>query len=63
MMGRVEYRNLGHSGCAVSSLALGTMTFGAETDEAGAHVQLDCFLEAGGTMMDTADVYGDGNGH
>ena len=51
---------LGESGCAVSSLCLGTMTFGAETDEAGAHAQLDRFLEAGGTMVDTADVYGDG---
>jgi len=51
---------LGGSGCAVSSLCLGTMTFGVETDEAGAHDQLDRFLEAGGTMVDTADVYGDG---
>ena len=51
---------LGGSGCAVSSLCLGTMTFGAETDEAGAHAQLDRFREAGGTMIDTADVYGDG---
>jgi aryl-alcohol dehydrogenase (NADP+) len=36
------------------------MTFGAETDEAGAHAQLDQFLEAGGTMVDTADVYAAG---
>ena len=51
---------LGGSGCAVSSLCLGTMTFGAETDEIGAHDQLDRFLAAGGTMVDTADVYADG---
>ena len=51
---------LGGSGCAVSSLGLGTMTFGVETDESGAHAQLDRFLEAGGTLVDTADVYGDG---
>jgi aryl-alcohol dehydrogenase-like predicted oxidoreductase len=51
---------LGGSGCAVSSLCLGTMTFGAETDESGAHAQLDRFLEAGGTMVDTADVYAGG---
>ena len=51
---------LGGSGCAVSSLCLGTMTFGAETDESGAHEQLDRFIEAGGTMVDTADVYSDG---
>ncbi len=51
---------LGDSGCAVSSLCLGTMTFGVETDESAAHQQLDLFTEAGGTMVDTADVYGDG---
>ena len=36
------------------------MTFGVETAEAGAHEQLDVFLEAGGTLVDTADVYGGG---
>jgi aryl-alcohol dehydrogenase (NADP+) len=36
------------------------MTFGVETDEAGSHEQLDRFLEAGGTLVDTADVYGGG---
>src|SRR5580692_1557868 len=56
----MDYRMLGASGCAVSGLCLGTMTFGAETDEAGAHAQLDRFVEAGGTMVDTADVYADG---
>src|SRR6476619_1946854 len=56
----VDYRTLGRSGCAVSELCLGTMTFGAETDEAGAHAQLDRFLEAGGTLVDTADVYSAG---
>src|SRR5258707_12685816 len=58
----MDYRTLGGSGCAVSSLCLGTMTFGAETDEPGAHQQLDRFIEAGGTMVDTADVYGGGGG-
>jgi aryl-alcohol dehydrogenase-like predicted oxidoreductase len=53
----VDYRTLGGSGCAVSAFCLGTMTFGAETDQAGAHAQLDRFLEAGGTLVDTADVY------
>jgi len=56
----MDYRTLGRSGCAVSSLCLGTMTFGVETDEPGAHQQLDRFLEVGGTFVDTADVYGDG---
>ena len=53
----MEYRTLGRSGCAVSHLALGTMTFGQETDEAGAHDQLDHYVEAGGNLIDTADVY------
>ena len=56
----MEYRTLGRSGCAVSSLCVGTMTFGVETDEPGAHAQLDLFIEAGGNLVDTADVYGDG---
>lgn len=56
----MEYRTLGRSGCAVSSLCLGTMTFGSESDERGAHAQLDRFAEAGGTLVDTADVYSGG---
>ncbi len=56
----MDYRTLGGSGCAVSSLCLGTMTFGSETDEQGAHQQLDRFVEAGGTLVDTADVYSAG---
>jgi len=56
----MRYRTLGNSGCAVSELCLGTMTFGKETDEAGARDQLDRFVEAGGTLVDTADVYNAG---
>jgi aryl-alcohol dehydrogenase-like predicted oxidoreductase len=56
----MDYRTLGNSGCVVSSFALGTMTFGSETAEAGAHQQLDRFAEAGGTLVDTADVYSAG---
>src|SRR5580704_13290168 len=56
----MDYRMVGGSGCAMSSLCLGTMTCGAEADEAVAHQQLDRFIEAGGTLVDTADVYGDG---
>lgn len=44
----------------VSRLALGTMTFGAETNEAEAFRQLDLFIDRGGTFIDTADVYGGG---
>ena len=56
----MDYRTLGRSGCAVSSLALGTMTFGVEAEEPDAHRQLDRFLDAGGTLVDTADTYGAG---
>lgn len=56
----MEYRLLGTSGLAVSRLCLGTMTFGAETDRAGSFAQLDAFVEAGGTFIDTADIYSRG---
>ena len=56
----MEYRTLGRSGCAVSTYTLGTMTFGAETDEKGSFAQLDRFVEAGGNLVDTADVYSHG---
>jgi aryl-alcohol dehydrogenase-like predicted oxidoreductase len=56
----MDYRTLGNSGCAVSTLALGTMTFGAEADVAASHAQLDRFVEAGGNLIDTADVYSAG---
>ena len=56
----MEYRTLGSSGVSVSTLALGTMTFGTETDEEGSHAQLDRFMEAGGNLVDTADVYSHG---
>ncbi|TWD83053.1 aryl-alcohol dehydrogenase (NADP+) [Kribbella amoyensis] len=56
----MEYRTLGTSGAVVSTYALGTMTFGHETDEDGSHAQLDRYVEAGGTLIDTADVYSAG---
>jgi aryl-alcohol dehydrogenase-like predicted oxidoreductase len=51
---------LGRSGLHVSRLALGTMTFGVETAQDDAFAQLDLFREHGGTLLDTADVYGAG---
>jgi aryl-alcohol dehydrogenase-like predicted oxidoreductase len=59
-MSDMEYRTLGSSGCSVSTLTLGTMTFGQETDEPTAHQQLDAFVAAGGNLVDTADVYNAG---
>lgn len=57
------YRTLGRSGLAVSPLALGTMTFGAErwgADEATSRAIFDAYVEAGGNFADTADVYSGG---
>ncbi len=54
----MRYRTLGNSGVIVSTYALGTMTFGAEADEATAHAILDHYVAAGGNFIDTADVYG-----
>ncbi len=53
----MQYSTLGGSGTAVSHFALGTMTFGHEADEPTSHAILDAFVEAGGTFVDTADVY------
>ncbi|MFM8842173.1 MAG: aldo/keto reductase, partial [Actinomycetota bacterium] len=53
-------RKLGTSGLQVSRLALGTMTWGRDTDEHEAANQLRSFLDAGGNLLDTAAVYGDG---
>lgn len=56
----MKQRLLGRSGTVVSEVALGTMTFGMEADEAESHAMLDAFAAAGGTLIDTADVYGRG---
>ncbi|TRD14543.1 aldo/keto reductase [Palleronia caenipelagi] len=53
-------KRLGQTGPTVSLHALGTMTFGAETDESDAHRMLDLFVDRGGNLIDTADVYSDG---
>ncbi|MFC7615335.1 aldo/keto reductase [Actinokineospora soli] len=57
----MEQRHLGRSGLRVSRLALGTMTWGRDTDAEAAAGQLAAFTEAGGTLVDTADVYSDGD--
>jgi aryl-alcohol dehydrogenase-like predicted oxidoreductase len=53
----VKQRHVGRSGLIVSRLALGTMTWGGDTDEDDAAAQLVAFRDAGGTLVDTADVY------
>lgn len=48
---------LGSSDLQVSSLCLGTMTFGQQNSEAEAHAQLDCALAHGINFIDTAEMY------
>lgn len=64
----MDYRNLGHSGLKVSTLCLGTMTFGEAdeksfmhkigADEATSFRIMDEAADAGINFFDTADVYG-----
>jgi 1-deoxyxylulose-5-phosphate synthase len=53
---------LGRTGLGVSRLALGTMTFGLQTDEATSHQILAKAASAGLNFLDTADVYPLGGG-
>ena len=58
-----NYRTLGRSGLIVSPLSLGTMTFGTQrwgsTDEVSEAI-FHAYIEAGGNLIDTADVYAKG---
>ncbi len=56
----MDYRKLGPSGAIVTAYALGTMTFGAESDEATSFQLMDDYAAAGGNFIDTADVYSAG---
>ncbi|NUR88770.1 MAG: aldo/keto reductase [Nonomuraea sp.] len=57
----MEQRYVGRSGLSVSRLGLGTMTWGRDTDAEEAAAQLRTFVEAGGNLVDTADVYTGGD--
>jgi aryl-alcohol dehydrogenase-like predicted oxidoreductase len=64
----MEYRQLGRSGLRVSTLTMGTATFGGtgalavwgDTDVEGARRQIDLCLDAGVNLLDTANVYSTG---
>ncbi|MFW6695411.1 aldo/keto reductase [Streptomyces sp. MAR4 CNX-425] len=56
----MEHRQLGRTGLRVSRMGLGTLTWGRDTGEAEAAGLLKTFWEAGGSLVDTADVYADG---
>ena len=53
----MELRQLGKSGLSIAPLALGGNVFGWTADEKTSFDILDAFVDAGGTMIDTADVY------
>jgi aryl-alcohol dehydrogenase-like predicted oxidoreductase len=56
----VEEHLVGRSGLRVSRLGLGTLTWGRDTDAPEASELLRSFVDAGGTLVDTAASYGDG---
>ncbi|MFB4195660.1 aldo/keto reductase [Streptomyces carpaticus] len=56
----MDLRQLGRTGLRVSRLGLGTLTWARDTEEPDAAELLKMFWEAGGTLLDTADVYADG---
>jgi aryl-alcohol dehydrogenase-like predicted oxidoreductase len=58
----MQYRTLGRTGVQVSSLALGAMNFGriGRTTQDEATALVDAALEGGINLIDTADMYGDG---
>jgi aryl-alcohol dehydrogenase-like predicted oxidoreductase len=56
----MEYSNLGRSGLEASGLGLGTIFFGSALDEKASQRILDMFVDAGGNLVDTSNLYGGG---
>ncbi|MFP8886576.1 aldo/keto reductase [Streptomyces mangrovi] len=56
----MKHRHVGRTGLRVSRIGLGTLTWARDTGEREAADLLKSFWEAGGTLVDTADVYADG---
>lgn len=53
----MQTRPLGQTGIEVSALCLGAMYFGTRTDQTTSYQLLDQYVEAGGTFIDTANIY------
>lgn len=53
----MEKRSIGNSGIEIATLALGGNVFGWTADAKTSFEVLDAFVDQGGTMIDTADVY------
>ena len=56
----MRYRALGNSGLTVSVAGLGCNNFGTRLDLAGTRAVVGAAIDAGITLFDTADIYGDG---
>src|SRR5271166_3194155 len=56
----MRYRSFGHSGLLVSVVGLGCNNFGSRLDLAGTRKVVDAAIDAGITLLDTADIYGGG---
>ena len=57
----MQYRYLGRSGLQVSTIGLGTNRFGGKVDQAGVNAIVDAAIDLGINLIDTADVYTEGN--
>ena len=53
----MDYRPLGRSGITVSSVCLGSMTWGEQNSEAEGHAQMDLAFERGVNFIDVAEMY------
>jgi len=58
-MSDMEYRRLGDSGLVVSVVGLGANNFGRRIGVDDTRAVVDAAIDAGITLIDTADVYGD----
>lgn len=53
----MQYHRIPHSSLEISTLGLGTMTFGEQNSEADAHAQLDYATSQGVNLIDVAEMY------
>src|ERR1700750_389444 len=61
-MSEMNYRRLGNSGLVVSVVGIGCNNFGRKLDADGTREVVDAAIDAGITLFDTADIYGEPHG-